>query len=428
MNAFCTVQLFKDQHWQDAVIVELLGDVRQGWQTATRVDYLLDYALQELERQDAAALSWALPVSIDSHYYPTWPPFLMDLLPQGYGRIELLKHLGLPDTAEQSADWSLLMAGAANPIGHLRIKEAWELVQHQAPVHQGFSKAEIIARGEQFIESLASHGLFVSGSSGVQGEWPKLLLTEAKDGLFYLDHGLPDSEAKQHWLVKFGRGSDTQLAKILKHEAIYMRLAQFLGLRVHGCLELQDRTLFVPRFDRTVSRVGVQRHAQESLAVLCNQAGFGVRLSHNQICQVLSKACTQPEQEIIEYLKRDMANVALGNKDNHLRNTAIFRDWNGQVRLTPLFDFVPMWLHPEGIARTIRWERDDHGTPNWASVIRQVVEMTSIKEDVLKAALKQTLPCYQQLEAKMLEEQVDQEIIDNSHYRIDSICQQLAEL
>ena len=48
----------------------------------------------------------------------------MDLLPQGYGRLELLKYLELPEITEQSADWPLLMAGAANPIGHLRIKEA----------------------------------------------------------------------------------------------------------------------------------------------------------------------------------------------------------------------------------------------------------------------------------------------------------------
>ena len=428
MYSFCTVQVFKDHQWHDAALVALLGDVNQGWQVATRVDYLLDYALLELDRQDAAALSWAIPVNIDSHHYTTWPPFLMDLLPQGYGRIELLKNLGLPETAEQSADWSLLMAGAANPIGHLRIKEAWEFLQHQAPIRQGFSKADIIIRGEHFIESLASHGLFVSGSSGVQGEWPKLLLTEAKDGLFYLDHGLPDSEAKQHWLVKFGHGSDSQLAKILKHESIYMHLAQFLGLRVHGTLELHHRTLFVPRFDRTVNHDGVERHAQESLAVLCNKAGFGIRLSHNEVCQVLAEACTYPEQEIIEYLKRDMANVALGNKDNHLRNTAICRDWNGQIKLTPLFDFVPMWLHPEGIARTTRWARDDHGAPHWASVIQQVAEVTNIDEQVLKTALKQSLLCYEQLIAKMQDEQVDQEIIDNSRYRITGICQQLAEL
>lgn len=58
MNTFCTVQLFKDQHWQDAAIVTLLGNITQGWQAATRVDYLLDHALAELERQMQLTCAW----------------------------------------------------------------------------------------------------------------------------------------------------------------------------------------------------------------------------------------------------------------------------------------------------------------------------------------------------------------------------------
>ena len=44
---------------------------------------------------------------------------------------------------------------------------------------RGFSLSEIIERKEDFIESLASYGLF------------------------YLDHSLPDQLAAKHWLVKF---------------------------------------------------------------------------------------------------------------------------------------------------------------------------------------------------------------------------------
>ncbi len=68
---------------------------------------------------------------------------------------------------------------------------------------RGFSLSEIIERKEDFIESLASYGLFVVGSSGVQAEWPKLLLTQGYDGFFYLDLSLPDQLEAKHWLVKF---------------------------------------------------------------------------------------------------------------------------------------------------------------------------------------------------------------------------------
>ena len=104
----------------------------------------------------------------------------------------------------------MLKVGASNPIGNLRIKEAheWLLTQYSDQLVQGFSIQEIIERSEEFLESLSSFGLFISGSSGVQGEWPKLLLTQGHDELFYLDHTLPDEMAKQHWLVKFSRGTD----------------------------------------------------------------------------------------------------------------------------------------------------------------------------------------------------------------------------
>ena len=49
---------------------------------------------------------------------------LIDMLPQGYGRQELLRRIGAPATAGVAADWKLLLAGAGNPIGNLRVKEA----------------------------------------------------------------------------------------------------------------------------------------------------------------------------------------------------------------------------------------------------------------------------------------------------------------
>ncbi len=50
-------------------------------------------------------------------------------------------------------------------------------------------------------------------------------------------------------------------------------------------------------------------------------------------------------------------------------NTGIQRDFQGQIRLTPLSDFAPMYLHPDGIARRIRWEANDGGRPDWQQVV-----------------------------------------------------------
>lgn len=140
-----------------------------------------------------------------------------------------------------------------------------------------------------------------------------------------------------------------------------MKIARYLGLRVFKDLELHQKTLFIPRFDRQIINSKVERIAQESLASLSCKAGFGIKMMHNQICTLLMECCSSPKAEIFEYLKCDIANVALGNKDNRTLNTAIQRLNNGTIQLTPLFDFSPMWLHPDGIARTTRWEKDDHG-------------------------------------------------------------------
>ena len=66
------------------------------------------------------------------------------------------------------------------------------------------------------------------------------------------------------------------------------------------------------------------------------------------------------------------AKTYLGNKDNHARNTAVQRHFNGRIALTPLYDFAPMVLHPDGIARRIRWEGNDGGQPDWGRVLDRV--------------------------------------------------------
>ena len=388
MDTACTLQIFVDAIWQDAAVLDLTGEVDLGVAAATYLVYLPDYAIRYWKCNDAAALSVNVPVDLESYAQDRWPAFLADLLPQGYGRVELLKQLKRDDAAGPAADWALLCAGAGNPIGNLRIKEAhaWSMARSGNKM-RGFSIEEVAARAGDFNEYLAQHGLFLAGSSGVQGEWPKILLTQAHDGLFYLDHTLPDADAQAHYIVKFGRGTDEALAHILRLEAPYMQLAKGLGLDVHADLILRERALFIPRFDRVVTQDGVVRHGQESIASLCGIGGFGRVPSHNDVCGKLGEVATDPTRDIIEYIKRDVANIVLGNKDNHARNTAIQRRRDGTMALTPLFDFAPMWLHPDGIARRMRWQADDGGSPVWRSVIEQACAAAQVNLHAVTTAV-----------------------------------------
>lgn len=390
MQPACTLELFTNQSWQAAATVRPQGEVRRGWKGAIRCDYATEWVLAHFGAQDARSVSASWPVGLEGTATPHWPGFLVDLLPQGFARQHLIQRLGYVSDPEGPVDWQLLCCGAGNPIGNLRVREAAHWLASQPRVNQGFADEDLINLSEPFLEAAASTALLTTGSSGMQGEWPKLMLTRAHDGLLYLDHELPDDQAAEHFIAKLQLGSDTSRATILRHEAVYSLIADHLGLRVHKPAVHQGRALFISRFDRQVHSGGVRRFAQESLASLTQRAGFEQLPSHNEVCAALARTCNDPVKEVLEYLLRDVTNLALGNKDNHARNTAIQRDEQGGIRLTPIFDLAPMFLHPDGLARRMRWVGEQLGQPDWAVVIDQLSPL--VDAQVLTQGLKTFAP------------------------------------
>ena len=91
MDTACTLQIFVDATWQDAAVLDLTGEVDLDVAAATYLVYLPDYAIRYWKRNDSAALSVNVPVDLESYAEDRWPAFLADLLPHGYGRVELLK-------------------------------------------------------------------------------------------------------------------------------------------------------------------------------------------------------------------------------------------------------------------------------------------------------------------------------------------------
>lgn len=317
-------------------------------------EYDLDYAFDgTLE-----PVSLRFPVDAIHHTFPHWPAFFYDLIPQGSGRKFLLGQLELVDGP--GADFALVRAGAFNPIGRMRVVEAVEYFDQHIQRHddrgmdQGFTLEEITKRGEAFHERMMIHSMLAAGTTGVQGAAPKYLLTSDRQGLWHADGALPDGEAAAHLIVKRPRGTSEADKKVLKNEAAYMDVAQAMGIRTHGKLEHHDDSLFIPRFDRLVENGRVIRLHQESAASLAGLIGFDARPSQFELLYALRTFVTDKTAETIEFLKRDVLNLAMRNTDNHARNTAVQKIGN-QVRLTPLFDFAPMYLDPEGISRAARW-------------------------------------------------------------------------
>jgi serine/threonine-protein kinase HipA len=429
MQGSITLQRFHRGSWLNVAQLGLLGDAALGTDTPTVMAYDLDYGIEHLDRRDAAAVSARLPVQLGPLRSNHWPGFLADLLPQGYGRLELTRRLGLPQGTGRSGDWQLLLAGAGNPIGHLRVAEAADwLARQPASIEVSFTAEEVAARNPGFLEYLASNGLFVAGSSGVQGEWPKILLAEDNEGRLHLDHALPDEHACRHWLVKFGRGDDRNLARILELEAPYMALAARLGLRVHGPLRFRERALFIPRFDRRIGGHGLERIAQESVASLCGMTNTDGHVSHDRIVGEIANVATDPDAEVIEYVLRDVVNAVLGNRDNHARNTALQRFDDGTIRLAPLYDFAPMMLHPDGIARRTRWLNEVGAVPDLAAVIGQCQEASQRQLPGLAPRLRELGEQLERLPELAREHGIPPDILELQQFTIAQIRASLEAL
>jgi serine/threonine-protein kinase HipA len=368
----CHLQIFLDGCWQTAAVFEPdRQTLDQGVAGSGRLQYEIDYAVAHLGNRDAELIP-GLPVGFELFRFENWPPFLLDMMPGGAGRRAWLRRLQI-DRDSPQADWHLLTRGAGAPPGNLRVAEAAPV---PPPDHFsiGFPRRDIIEQREGFLDYAEERGAHVAGASSVQGEAPKYLLAEDHFGMFHAEGALPDDKIKRFWLVKFPRGRRTEPRnrQVLRNEPPYLEVAQRFGVRVEAPLIYEDGVLFVPRFDREVVAGRVHRLGMHSLYALADIPGFGAVVRHDTFCQALAKIAADPAEEIREYLRRDILNLALRNTDNHGRNTSILRR-NGYIELSPLFDFAPMFLDPEGIGRVSRWEDERPGDqPQWATVCEKL--------------------------------------------------------
>lgn len=418
----CHIDVFINDEWHLAAHADFSDVVRNGFRGTDCVfQYVLDYAVGAIH--EPVSLTW--PVDTARHQRSCWPAFLYDLVPQGNGRRFLLGQLQLADS--QAADVPLLCAGAFSSIGRLRLREA--VVYYEQHIERrdlfvhGFSFDEV--RTPDFHETMMAHALLAAGGTGVQGVAPKYLLTEAVDGRWYPDAALPDQRARRHYIVKRPRGNTDADRKVLRNEAAYMTVAHRLGLRVIDVPELHGDMLFIRRFDRQCVGGKVQRFHQESAASLAALAGFGVQANQFDLLAAIRRVVDDPAGETLEFIQRDVLNLAMRNTDNHARNTAV-QTVDGVTQLTPLFDFAPMYLDPEGITRAARWYRPDTRVElkQWADIVPQL-SLSAPERAALVDALMRFSEQLKSLPAIMRESGVDADIVD---FLLPSIQTQVSQL
>ena len=418
----CTLQIFLDDRWIDCAQIDFSGE-RCQW------DYSVLYAVEHSD----APLSLAEPVDTDIRRGETMPAFLYDLVPQGGGRRFLLGELNLSDGP--SADFPLVRAGAFNPIGRLRVAEAVDYFDAHVTRHPaarglpGLTIDDVVQRSEEFKERMFLHGMLGTGTTGIQGAAPKYLLTRDREGLLHGDAVLPDADAAQHFIAKLPRGTSAEDRKVLRNEAAYMRVAAELGIRIHSQLpSLHGDVLLVPRFDRIVCNGKVARLHQESAASILGLAGFDFRPSLFDVVAGIRNVVTDPRAETLEFIKRDVLNLAMRNTDNHARNTAV-QLVEGKVQLTPLFDFAPMYLDPEAIARVLRWYRPDTRVEltEWGDILA-VLPVSDDERGWLAVELNRFGTQIERLPDVMEAQGVDHDIIEFLTHSVDKQSRQLKAL
>ncbi len=391
------IEIRDGNRWRAVGHVKLIGHEDDGLNASTEFCYDLDYASDYSERNDFRAVSCLAPVTFEPISYAGWPPFLLDLFPQGAALRYIVDHYRISDLPKNY--WKIIKTARLNPPGNLRAVIFGDDRNENLTVHPGFKRQDVLAKGADFLEYMVEQGAPVAGTTGAGGAAPKFLLREDYKGRFHADGTLPDSKTKCCWLVKFPRGRSRDDRDILSTEKSYGAIAKWMGLMVHGRALWESNCLFVPRFDRKIIKKSIRHFGLESFYSLVGLPEFGSRLEHETYLKALAQFSSKPEHDIIEYVLRDFLNLMLGNTDNHGRNTSLIKG-SGTVRLAPVYDFAPMKFDPDGIVRNTRWSQKT-GDGNIAAICQYLVNDLNVNQRNLDKAINQFFAKASSLEAKM---------------------------
>ncbi|MBN9066509.1 MAG: HipA domain-containing protein, partial [Rhizobiales bacterium] len=95
--------------------------------------------------------------------------------------------------------------------------------------------------------------------------------------------------------------------------------------------------------------------------------------------------------DILEGIRRIVADVLIGNGDNHLKNWSFIFPAPGEIRLSPAYDIVPTVLYAPGDTLALRFA----GTHNFENVnlrrFRRVAEFLGLDPDWIEREVKATV-------------------------------------
>jgi serine/threonine-protein kinase HipA len=404
-----TIQVHVDDRWLDAGEIAFRwpgNGLRSQMSFYYRPEYVVEVAgdacLSEACFTDHRAVTVNAPASLTGHYDETViAPFLRDIIPQGFARQVLTKRTGNSRVRGAGQDFALLRDFCVSPIGNVRVKEAVDRfckTLDKQPV-QSLRADDLLRSPTALFDVINSTPTdFLAGALGAGGEAPKLLMVEDQAGELYLKGTLSPGHVRKHWLVKFPRGRMTENDRnILRSESVFYEALAKCGINtLHGTKFLEGNipSLWLPRFDRPMTESDEHRVGVESMYCLNKMVGNGARMHHETVLTALRRSIYDNDhydQNLCDYLIRDVVNAATGNTDNHGRNASIIKTERG-IKLSPAYDIAPMVMDDDGIAVATVWS-GKYGTrnedPDYSAIVEEFAVDASVVISDFRAKLSQ---------------------------------------
>lgn len=280
-------------------------------------------------------------VAVNGHL----PPWFAGLLPEGALHELVLSEMG-PGDHDQ---FDVLTRLGADLPGAVLIAPETDIPASAGPLDLGAVRGFRAAQPQGVVKfSLAGIQLkFTANVDGERltvpgrGESGHCIIKVASENY----RGLPEAEHGAMHLAQ-AIGIDTAPCRLVSREKIEGVPEELLA---HG-----EQVLVVDRFDRGVdgTRIHIEDAAQIIGAVGDRKYTMGTT---ETIINMVSRFSTDPRGDIMEAVRRVVADVLLGNGDNHLKNWSFRFPAPGEIRLSKAYDIVPTVLFMPGDRLALRF-------------------------------------------------------------------------
>ena len=297
-----------------------------------------------LGRANAHALSFSLPLQEATFSQAQALPYFKGLLPEGRALAALAARLG---RAEEDYIGILAECGL-DCIGDIVLKpEDYQGLRSYKKIGIKELEEKLAKSNTVFADVLTETRLSLAG-------------TQDKIGLF-IDGGedepswyLPEGGAPSNCILKAAQSE--YLPDLMLAEHLSMACASACGLNVAETrlVNIGQDALLIKRFDRTEKSEEVidghaaptRRHQEDFTQILgLVPSSKYVELHEGTakaIAAFLRNNSSAPALDIESLLEIGIFNYAIGNADNHLKNSSVLYSSNWrEIRLAPAYDLVP---------------------------------------------------------------------------------------